>query len=173
MPMLVFNSALLIAVILELTAARLGVLLPLVPFCACYFTMRWGYRRSLLPAVAAAVFTDAVWMHSCPSRTLAAALIVIAAEFWKHYGDLYSWPSLFVEGVGIGAIAGLASLCGMVISGAGSAALQQLIPVLIIQFIAAVIITPFLALLFNRLLIRRLHWFGSNADDEVIEDDNC
>ncbi|MBO7741003.1 MAG: hypothetical protein J6S21_00475, partial [Victivallales bacterium] len=101
-----------LAVILELLASRYGLMPPVTAVCACCMAMRTGGWRVLLPSLAAAAFTDALWGHAFPSRSCAALFAILLASAWRRYGDVNTWGGMVLTVPAVG----LVSWCGSMLA---------------------------------------------------------
>lgn len=161
-----FAIVLMSSVILEVVAANYGVFLPLLCVCAFCFTMRYGILRVFAGLVLASAVLDGVWMHRFPSQFIAVLTVTLISGTWRRYGDLGAWLSLVMSGFCIGVISWGSHLLGKLSSAGHAMTWKSVFQSLPSQVVAAVLLTPLVALMLNSLLRRRVAWLSKQAEDD-------
>ena len=166
MPWAVFAISVILSVVVEVVAGNYGGLVPCLPICAYYFTMRYGAQRPLLGVVLAGALVDGCWMHHFPSQVLTILAVMGFSSVWRPYGDVNSGLSLAFSGLCIGVISWLIHLLGMVTaSDLGNSGIY-LIQLLVYQVVISILMALVLALVLNRVLQRSVTWLSAPDDED-------
>lgn len=165
MPWAVFAISLILSVVAEVVAGNYGWLVPCLPICAYYFTMRYGVQRTLLGAVLAGAMVDGCWMHHFPSQVLTILVVLGCSSVWKPYGDVNSGLSLALSGLCIGVVSWLIHLLGMMTAGGLGNDCFYLIQMLVYQVVISILIVPVFAFVLNRMLQRSVTWLSAPDED--------
>lgn len=88
--------------IAEAAFGNLNIVLPLLPLTGFYFCVVAGWRKVVLPLLLVAGMLDAIWLRTIPAESLIAIMLMIGAEQWREWGDMFSWLALALAGLAIG-----------------------------------------------------------------------
>ena len=155
------------AVVLEALAGNLGLMPPVVAVCAYCMTVRAGLWRSVVPALLAAAFTDALWCHEFPSRICAVLLCVGVAASWRTFGAVHSWGGLAVSALASSLSSWLGAVLGSLLAGTSFVGWRMLFT----QLLWCLLLLPMVAKVLDLCMQRRLTWYSVMTEAEPEDDD--
>ena len=95
---------------LELWLASLGICTPFTFLCVFYFTLVYGWRRTVFFSCAYSVLFELSLGRHFPFMLFVGFLVMCGASLWRRYGNLRSFYAQIVPGFCVGATAALSNL---------------------------------------------------------------
>ncbi len=155
---------------LELWLASLGICMPFTFLCVFYFTLVYGWRRTVYYSCAYSVLFELSLGRHFPFMLFVVFLVMGGASIWRRYGNLRSFYAQIVPGFCVGAVAALSNLLYIVyisVMQAGRLCNFSLSPLLMLMLSGALLFpvySVFLDVFAYRLNYRRYR-FAYNLDE--------
>ena len=155
---------------LELWLASLGICVPFTFLCIFYFTLVYGWRRTVLYSCAYSVLFELSLGRHFPFMLFVGFVVMGGASLWRRYGNIRSFYAQIVPGFCVGAAAALSHLLYIVfvsLRQAGHLCTFSLSPLLMFMLSGTLLLPVYSAFLdvFAYRLNYRRYRFAYNLDE--------
>ena len=155
---------------LELWLASLGICVPFTFLCIFYFTLVYGWRRTVFYSCAYSVLFELSLGRHFPFMLFIGFGVMGGASLWRRYGNIRSFYVQIVPGFCVGAAAALSHLLYIVfvsLRQAGHLCTFSLSPLLMFMLSGALLLPVYSAFLdvFAYRLNYRRYRFAYNLDE--------